>query len=165
MASKTITLLGDGVRKEARASGAIYPGSLLRRASATQFAVHNVAGGNAAKMFAVEDDLQGRTIDTAYTSGDRMLGAVFQPGDEVLALLAEGENVAIGDFLESSGDGYLRKHDDTYLYESAGYPTETAILYTNGLVGIALEALDLSQSSGIEGAEAIANNRLKIEIV
>ena len=165
MAYKTITLLGDGVRKEAAASGAIFPGSLVMKSSATQFTVHATAGGSAQTMFAVEDDLQGKNIDTVYATTNRMLACIFRPGDEVLALLAEGETIAIGDFLESSGDGYLRKHDATNLYESAGAPTNAAVLYTNGLVGVALEALDLAQSSAIEGPETLAKSRLKIEIL
>jgi hypothetical protein len=162
---KTITIMGDGVRKEAAANGTIYPGYLIYKSSSTQFSAHGTAGGNAQKMFAVEDDLQGNEIDTAYASASRMLGCIFRAGDEVQALLAEGENVSIGDYLESSGDGYLRKHDATNLYESAGAPTNAEILYTNGLVGIALEDLDLSQSSGIEGAEALSKCRIHIEIL
>ena len=162
---KTITLLGDGVRKEALANGAIYPGQLVYRSSATQFTKHAVAGGNTPKMFAVEDDLQGNGIDTVYASGSQMLACVFKPGDEVNCLLSPGESVSIGDFVESAGDGYVRKHDATNLYESAGSPTNAEILYTNGLVGIVLSALDLSQSSAIEGADTLAKSRLRIEIL
>jgi hypothetical protein len=165
MAYKTITLLGDGVRKEAVTYGVVYPGMLLQRYSATQFQPHGVAGGNSAKMFAVEDDLQGNDIDTVYTVGTRILGVVFRPGDEVFALLKPGETVAVGDFVESATGGYLQKHDATNLYESAGAPTNAEVLYTNGLVGIVLEALDLSQSSLIEGPDTLAKSRIKIEIM
>ncbi len=157
MAYKTITLLGDGVRKEALTYGVCYPGMLLSRYSATQFQPHGVAGGSAQAMFAVEDDLQGNGIDTIYTVGTKILGVVFQPGDEVFALLAEGETAGVGAFVESSGDGYLRVATDP---DSAN-----AGQYNRNIVGLVLTALDLSQSSGIEGAETLAKSRLHIEIM
>lgn len=157
MAYKTITLLGDGVRKEALANGAIYPGYLVYKSSAADFSAHGTAGGSAQTMFAVENDLEGKNIDTVYANNTRMLACVFRRGDEVLALLAEGQNASIGSFLESSGDGYLRVAEDP---DSA-----TGGQYNRNIVGIALEALDLSQSSGVEGAEALSKSRIKIEIL
>ena len=157
MAYKTITLLGDGVRKEALANGVIYPGYLVYKSSAADFSAHATAGGSCQTMFAVEDDLQGNNIDAAYADNARMLACVFRRGDEVFALLAEGQNASIGSFLESAGDGYLQIAADP--------DSLTGGQYNKNIVGIALEALDLSQSSGIEGAETLAKSRIKIEIL
>ena len=90
------------VREEAIAGGTITPGMLCERNSVDKFIVHATAGGPAQTLFAVEDDLQGDTIDTNYaTTGDntRVQANIFRAGDLVNALLANGENAAIGDFL------------------------------------------------------------------
>jgi len=112
MAYKTIAVISEGsVQKEALASGTVTPGMLLEQTSAAAATVkaHAVAGGHAQSAFAVEDDLQGNDIDDNYATGARVLYKVFRPGDEVYALLANGENIAIGDKLSSNGDGYLKK--------------------------------------------------------
>lgn len=105
-----ILLIGDNARKEeARAAGAITPGMLVAYNSSGNIIAHGTAGGQAQKTFAEEDALQGRTIDTAYASGELVQLAVCAPGDVVQAWLASGENVTPADFLTSNGDGMLKK--------------------------------------------------------
>ncbi|OQX08805.1 MAG: hypothetical protein BWK76_23115, partial [Desulfobulbaceae bacterium A2] len=65
-----IVIKGTGIRYEALANAALTPGHLLYLLSTGKVAVHATAAGNAEKMFAVEDDLQGNDIDDAYSSGD-----------------------------------------------------------------------------------------------
>jgi hypothetical protein len=135
---------------KANAAG-ILPGHLLNLASATNVRVHNVAGGNAVPWFADVDNLQGSTITDTYTVNERVQVRKFRAGDEVLAILKDGENVAAGDFLESAGDGTLQKHIAD---------ASNASNLTNQIVGMSLEALDLSDSSGADPTD-----RLWIEIV
>lgn len=157
------------VQKELIASGAITPGMLLERTStANTVKAHSVSGGNAApKMFALEDELQGKDIDDAYANADKVQVWVPYPGDEVAAILADGENVSIGDLLESNGAGYLQKHvADVESFESNEAGSLT--VYPAQIVGVALEAIDMSDSSGGESEDSGGvgyNRRIKIEIV
>ena len=96
-------------RRELLAGGTIVPGDLVKRTSANTLVVHATAAGKAQPMFAVEDELQGHGITDNYSSGDLVQANVCMPGDQVNARLKASENVAIGDFLESAGDGTLQK--------------------------------------------------------
>jgi hypothetical protein len=153
VARKTIMVLGNGVPKEAVASGAITPGHLLERTSAAvdTVKVHATAGGEVVpKLFAREDDLQGNEISEAYATGNTVLMNVALPGDEVLCLLKNGENVTKGDFLESAGDGTLQK-----FVADSGAVTEKS----NQIVGVALESVDMSDSSAAD-----PSGRILVEI-
>jgi hypothetical protein len=108
-APKTIDLYGYCNQHEAIAGGAIIPGMLVIRSSATQVVVHNVEGAPAQPSFAVEYDLTGRTIADAYATADQVLFKTFTPGSGVYAWLAAGEDVAAGAFLSSNGDGTLKE--------------------------------------------------------
>ena len=121
-------------------------------------------------MFALEDELQGNSIDDAYADGDQVQCWCAQAGEEVYAILADDSAaVSIGDYLESNGDGNLTLHvSDTESFESneAGEIT----VYPEQLVGIALEAFDLSgssgeESSGYNSAGVGWNRRIKIRVV
>lgn len=129
-AARTIILKGDPIRKERAAGGTITPGDLIELMSTGAMRRHSTAAGNAQSSFALEDDLQGNEIGDDYSSGQRVQMAVFHTGMEVNARLKASENVAIGDLLESAGDGTLRKMalDSTSTY------------FYNQLVAIALEA-------------------------
>jgi len=153
MAYKTIFVQGIGVPKEATASGAITPGHLLERTSAAvdTVKVHATAGGDVVpKLVAVEDDLQGKEIGDAYTSANNVLMRVATPGDECYMLLKNGENVAKGDLLESAGNGELQKHT-----ADSGAVTE----YNEQIVGVALESVDMSDSSAAD-----PSGRILVEI-
>lgn len=152
MAYKTITIMGDGVRKEATATAvAITPGMLVERTSAGLVQAHSNAGQPAQTMFAVEDDLQGNEITDNYSASAIIQFNVFRRGDEVYAILNDGEDVSIADFLESAGNGKLRKHTAS----SAG-----AVEYPNSIVGVALEAVDMSDSSAAD-----PSGRIRVEIM
>lgn len=111
MASNTIWLKGEGTVKEANAGGAITPGHLVYRSSATAVAVHATAGGFTPPMFALEADFVGKGIATAYATNDRVQFLVAQRGAEIYALVpAAAAAIVAGDLLESNGDGTLRKH-------------------------------------------------------
>lgn len=105
------------------------PGKLVALDENSKLKLHDDASGQAELNFALEDALQGRTIEDEYKE-DELVGYVnCNKGDVVLAWLADGETVDAGDFLESNGDGTLKKG-------SSGVA-----------VAVALEALDLTESS------------------
>lgn len=151
MAYKTITLNGDPIRKEYTANAAITPGMLIELMSTGKVRAHASASQPAAKMFALEDDLQGREIDTAYAASNEVQCGCFHSGQEVLVLIANGEDIAIGDKLESNGDGYLKE----YTASSAG-----AVEYPASIVAVALEACDMSGSSAAD-----PTGRCRVEII
>ena len=139
MAYRKVTLLGTPHVKEYTCNGAITPGHLCELNSSGQAIVHNSADAPAAKMFALEDDLQGAEIGTAYTTLNKGQFGLFRSGDEVAVLNANGENIAIGDLLVSNGDGTLKE----YVLGAA----PSAVEQPSSIVAVALEAIDLSGSS------------------
>lgn len=153
MAYSTITIkrTGDKVRKTLVANAAITPGMLIEVMSTGKVRAHATGGGTAMAMFAVEDDLQGNGITDAYSASNDVQCEYFRTGDEVYALLANGENASIGSFLESNGDGYLRVVD-----------TDASLgdVVPGAVVAQALEAVDLSGTSGADPA----TYRIKIAI-
>ena len=79
--------------------GTPLPGHLLEFVNSSgvkKVQVHSVAGGNAAPIFAMEDELQGRGIATAYTAGTNCMVRTFQSGDLVAARVATAQTLAFG---------------------------------------------------------------------
>jgi hypothetical protein len=151
--------------EEIQAGGAITPGHLIEVNSSGYVVVHATAGGNAAPiMVALEDELQGKEIGDAYASGNKVRVWIPQRGDQAYMLLKDGENVSIGDKLESAGNGTLQKHvADVESFESKEPGSIT--VYPNQIVGAALEALDLSGSSGDESSGLQGAHRIQVRIV
>lgn len=142
---------------EFKAHAALLPGMLVSLNSDTEVLAHAVAGGNVTPvMFALEDALQGKGLDDAYAAGDQVRVWVAQRGEEVLAILADGESVSVGDALESAGNGYLRKH----VVDSTGD-------YLFPIIAIALETMDLSGSSGEEESSGTLglNKRIAVMVI
>lgn len=135
------------IERQANAAG-IYPGMLIQLLSNDKVQPHGT--GNAPlKMFALEDEVQGRDIDTPYAANDIVSCGIFNGGDVVYALLADGEDIAIGDPLESAGGGLLKKYVPAYgEAESLGLIE----IFPERIVGIAKEAVDTSGSSGEESS-------------
>lgn len=152
------------VQEELAAAAAITPGMLIMRTSAGKVQAHNAAGQNAIPMFALENALEGKSISDAYAADDQVQVWLPTRGDRVDALLADGYNVAIGDYLESNGDGYLKSHvADVESFESAEAGAIT--VYPLQIVAQAVEAVDLSDSSGAESSAAYESSRIKVVIV
>jgi len=156
--AKNTVILKDylKIREEYEAAAAITPGFLIEMTSAGKVPAHSSAGQNMIHMFALEDELQGNGISDAYSSGDQVQCWIPQRGDQVYALLDDGESVTKGDFLESAGNGNLQK----YTADAEGVAN-----YTNQIVGIALETVDLSGSSGEESSALQGDQRIKVRIV
>ena len=134
-------------------NAAITPGMLVEIMTTGLVRAHATRNGNAAAMFALEDELQGKGIADDYAAGDR--AQVWHPakGDQVYALLADGENVVIGDMLGSNGDGYLKEIKGG---DSAAEDLPASI------VAIAREAIDRSTSSG---GDTNVTGRIVVEVV
>lgn len=129
------------------ANDGLFPGRMVELNSSGNVQEHSSAGGAAMPMFALEDELQGKDVDETYASGDPVQVWIPTRGDEVWAVLADGENVSIGDFLQSDGAGNLQ----------AG---------TSNAVAVALEAIDLSASSGAESSSVLGyNRRIKVRVL
>jgi hypothetical protein len=118
------------INEEFTAAAAITPGMLVEETSAGKVQAHSTAAGAAQLMIALEDELQGDEISDAYSSGDPVQVWVPRRGDMANMILASGEDVSIGDALESDGNGRLRA-------ETSGNVQ---------IVAYATEAVDLSDS-------------------
>jgi len=139
MAYKKVVVAGNPKYKEAKANAAITPGHLVERMSTGNVRVHATGGGSCQKMFAIEDSGRGKTIDDAYEAAQQAQLAICQPGDEIYALLYNGEHAYKHSLLESQGDGTLRVVDADASWGA---------IALNSIVGEALEEVDMSGSSG-----------------
>jgi hypothetical protein len=154
---QTIFLEGENpITREKIANAAIIPGHLIELMSTDKVRVHANAAQNAIPMFAIEDDLQGNDITDAYAAAARVKFVYPRRGDVIYALLADGQTASIGDFLESAGDGTLQVHAAD-IAESA----EAQTIYTMPIVAQAIEAVDMSGSSGADPSTA----RIKVRVV
>lgn len=90
---------------EGRASGAIQPGSRIQIGADGRVAVNATAAPVTPCRIAEEDALQGRTVDDPYAAGDLVLYSMPLPGDHYNVLLANLQNVAIGDRLAPQASG------------------------------------------------------------
>lgn len=91
---------------DAGAAG-IYPGMLLEVNSDGDVVAHASEAGYAERLFALEDALQGNTVDDVYTSGEVVQVLMPVQGTTVNALCAGGYTYAIGTELVSDGLGKL----------------------------------------------------------
>jgi hypothetical protein len=106
---RVILLRGRGERREAPAAGAITPGHLIAYNSSGSFVVHPTAAVATNKIFAVEDDHNGKGIDDAYATNDYVQAEELHAGCDVNALVAAGHAAIVrGALLESAGNGTLR---------------------------------------------------------
>lgn len=181
----SVIFKGEYFGKEAVAGGTILPGHLISRNSADAVVVHAVAAGKAQAAYALENEIWHDAssgignLTTPYASGDKVFYGVFERGAEVNALVAAGAAaIVVGDFLESAGDGTLRKCVDLtaaagsaistrILPDVTATPTQTlinnslatlaAVIDRPGAIAIALEAVDNS------GGGAVA--RIKVEVL
>lgn len=136
MAKNTIKVKKySDVIEEYVANATITPGMLVEVMTTNKIRAHATASGNALPMFALEDELQGKTIDDNYVATDQVQVWVPYRGDMVYGILKSGQNVTIGTFLVSNGDGKLKAWAQDV---SAGdvKPTE--------IIGVATEVVNAS---------------------
>lgn len=144
-APNTILLTINGEHRPLleRVAGAsdILPGYLVAIDGDNEIAPHDAEGGDARPLFVLESpyaqDHTQPAIDQAYTENDLARVVFAQPGDVIYAWLAAGEDVDIGDALESAGDGTLQEHTPT---EISGTGPHT--IPSRAIVAYAEEAVD-----------------------
>ena len=108
--ANTIIAKGKGVRFERLAGGAITPGALVMLNSSNALVVHATAAGYTPPIVAIEQELFGRDLDTAYANAEHCIGEYLLPGMEAYMLFGIATHaIVIGDLLESAGDGTLRE--------------------------------------------------------
>lgn len=130
------------VQLERLANAALRPGHLLEIISTNKFQMHATAGGTVSPvMFAIEDENQGKDVSDAYAAADNVVGVIPQRGDFIRAWLKNGQNASIGSKLESAGAGLLQVHAN----DDSNDPN-----IGEQIVGIAMEAANLSSSSGVD---------------
>jgi len=135
---------------------AIKPGYLLELTSAGTLQAHATSGGDVLPMIALEDELQGGAITDDIAASQRVQCWVACRGEEAYMLLANGETAVIGSFLISNGDGTLKVYTaDTVSSDEPAYTD-----YANPIVGQALDAVDMSGSSGVD-----PDGRIKVRIL
>lgn len=194
MARKLIALLVQAaaapiINENDKAAEAITPGHLVTFNGAGNLIKHAVAGGRAQRAFALEREELGATIDDAYAIDDVVKVGTFPRGAIVNALVAAAAAAIVkGDYVESAGDGTVRKATTlTKLTRAAGHVgvangelqdvtnafAEAALennfeevaakldaLLDGGHAGILGRATEAVDNSG--GAEAV---RLRIEVL
>lgn len=109
MSANRIQIDSEGYRlEEAVASGTVKPGMIVQKTSTGAVKAHAVAGGRGLVQVAVEDALQGKTIDDSYSNGNMVTYHIQQPGTRFQGILLAAQNVAVGDALISDGAGRLK---------------------------------------------------------
>ena len=166
MAKNTIKIKSyNDVIEEREAESAITPGMLIEYTTSSTVQPHSTSEGNAVPAFALEDALQGNGIDDAYADGDRVQCWIPTRGDHVYAILADGQSCGVSHWLSSNGDGYLKRHtteEETWGVSEAGQVN----VWPLQIVALALEALNLENSSGAESSGPLAyNKRLEVMVV
>jgi len=95
---------------EGTAATVLTPGMLTKRNTEGKWKAHDVAGGACQPIFVIEDIWGGETIHDDYSIGESSWFRYCNGGDMIWGWLAVGEDIAIGDFLISSGiNGTLKK--------------------------------------------------------
>lgn len=126
------------IYEEYPANEQLFAGHLLQLRSDGNVEKHTTTGGKMVPLLATEtlDVMQGGEISVPYDEGDWVSTIEPQQGDKVLVVLADGEDVAYGDFLDSNGGneaGTVKKNNTGSWAQFQ-----------------ALESMDLTGSSGEE---------------
>lgn len=150
----TIVLRGDPIYSEATATGAIKVGAAITLSGPVRTMTQDrtcaaASAGSKTVSFARENEVIGNGLETDYASGDNVLAITCRQGDQVLALLAAGQDVAAGAELSVGANGYL-------VAASAGTP---GTAFPSHVVAFALEAIDNDPGTG--GAPVA----IKVEII
>ncbi len=124
----------------------ILPGMLLKLNSAGAVIRHTTEGGvlGDETLIAMEDALQGKNADTAYTNGTRVTYAIPGKGSVFNLLIEDEQDIAIGDKIMSAGNGKLKETTDLESGETLAH-----------VVGVAEEANDLTGSDTADTRSAV----------
>jgi len=147
MSYNVVILRGDAEIKGGVAGAAITPGALIDAGNEAAIVVHAGAGLNAEKTFALPQDYIGQGVTTDIATGDDMQYASFDAGSEVACLIAIGAAAIVaGDYLQSAGDGTLKKFVPQAVDVGATVAVTVEPLM---IVGRAYEAIDNSAGAAV----------------
>lgn len=105
----TVLRAGQGPIRRVKGQEGLTTGMLVQFLKNREVRPHQHAGGNAAPFF-VEALPERQVEGEKRIDWNRIPIIMALPGDYLEVLLASGEEVSAGDYLESDGNGYLRKH-------------------------------------------------------
>lgn len=111
MAKLTVILLGNELvtqNEDNAAAEALTPGHLINYDSNGDWVKHATAGGDTARRFALEREELGQDMNDDYAIRDTVKAGLCPRGVRVNAIIASGQNITKGNFLESAGNGTLR---------------------------------------------------------
>jgi hypothetical protein len=135
---KRIHSKGPFTQEEYKAAeSGIYPGMQVKLDSNGELVKHSTSGGAIGdeRMFAMEDQIQGKTVDDVYADDSIVTVIIPYLGCEINMLLLDDEVVEIGDKIMAGGAGQVKEN-------SGG----------SSILGIATGALDLSTSAALADA-------------
>ena len=143
--SNRIHSKGPYCQEEYKANSAlIYPGYLLRLDANGEVLPHDNSGAVCEAIFAVEDALQGKAVDTIYADDSIVTVILPGKGSVVNAMIEADEDVAIGDGLMSNGNGKLVVRSP-----------DSAIGHEEYIVAFAMEACDCTGSNPADARCAV----------
>ena len=134
---------------------------LVELTSAGLVQAHSGEGLNVLPRFALEDELQGNGIEDNYAVSSKVQVWIPGRGDIVYAIIEDATNIAIGDFLESNGAGFLQLH-------AADAETASNLqVYPLQIVAQAVEAVAAAAASSLNSSESPIGlaRRIKVRIV
>lgn len=109
----TIHLGGPIIKVNEHPAGvAITPGMLIdgyNDAGTYKYRPHNSADAAVQRRFALEQISLNKGVDYPYAIGDLVEAAIFEPGSTVWAIIPSGQNIVVGDKLQSNGDGRVKE--------------------------------------------------------
>lgn len=123
-----------------------YPGQILRINSDGEFIKHDAAGGPVVPFIvAKEDSIQGNGVDVAYTAEEMAAAWVVKTGDLVNVRVKDGENILVGNKVESDGSGNIQNYvEDSFSGE------EAVSVKPMNILGVAESACNMSDSSAAD---------------
>ena len=130
---------------------AVSPGMLLERTSAGTFQAHSTAGGPAEMLVCIEDYLQGKGVEDWYSASGRVLFVAATKGDVFAMRIKDASpagTITIGEFLESDGAGKLQ----AWASPTGAVDSASDLSGDFFPLAVALEAIDMADSSGVVGA-------------
>lgn len=136
-----------------KASGAISPGHVVEfyPGDTEKVRAHSTTGGDVAPLMVAEINFgEGQTVSDDFADGDQLDIATLRPGDKFAGRIANGQNIADGDYLMSDGYGKLTKYVAQTFGEDSSSQKLMLTSYPRRIVAIAREAKDMSDSSAAD---------------
>ena len=90
---------------------ALTPGHLLElhdNSGARAWGVHDTADDPCPAIVALDQPFLNKGIDDAYAAQELVLAGALRPGSMFYGIIASGQDISIGERLQSAGDGTLK---------------------------------------------------------